>query len=188
MKDNKPDSTGFKLSLRLVMVLFFISVISLSCKAQATDQWIQFEGKEGPGKGKNIVLVSGDDEYRSEEGLPMLAKILSERYGFNTTVLFAINPETNEVTPNYPNNIPGLEHLRDADLMIILIRFRELPDEQMKYIDEYVRSGKPIVGLRTSTHAFNYGKDSKSPYAKYHWQSKVENWERGFGMQVLGET
>src|SRR5690554_6147137 len=188
MKDNKPDSTGFKLSLRLVMVLFFISVISLSCKAQATDQWIQFEGKEGPGKGKNIVLVSGDDEYRSEEGLPMLAKILSERYGFNTTVLFAINPETNEVTPNYPNNIPGLEHLRDADLMIILIRFRELPDEQMKYIDEYVRSGKPIVGLRTSTHAFNYGKDSKSPYAKYHWQSNVENWERGFGMQVLGET
>ena len=185
---NKSGSTKGKLPFRLMMALFFVSIVSLSCKAQTGDQWIQFEGKAGPGKGKNIVLISGDDEYRSEEGLPMLGKILAERYGFNCTVLFAIDPKTNEVTPSYQNNIPGLEHLENADLMIMFIRFRELPDEQMKYIDEYVRSGKPIIGLRTSTHGFNYGKDSKSPYAKYHWQSNVENWEQGFGRQVLGET
>lgn len=81
-----------------------------------------------------------------------------------------------------------MEHLETADLMIMLLRFRELPDEQMKYFDKYIQSGKPLIALRTSTHAFNYGKDSKSPYAKYSWQSKEKGWESGFGQQVLGET
>lgn len=173
---------------KLLAGLLTMVVVTLSCHAQNDELWIQYEGGDGPGKGKHIVLVSGDDEYRSEEALPMLAKILSERYGFKSTVLFAIDPETNTITPNYPNNIPGMEHLMTADLMIMMLRFRELPDEQMKHFDDYVRSGKPIIGLRTSTHAFNYGKDSKSPYAKYSWQWNAENWEQGFGRQVLGET
>ncbi|MFM8287953.1 MAG: hypothetical protein ACKOGA_14630, partial [Planctomycetaceae bacterium] len=49
--------------------------------AQSTDPWIVLEGKAGPGKGKHVVLVSGDEEYRSEETLPALAKILAERHG-----------------------------------------------------------------------------------------------------------
>lgn len=171
------------------MATFFTFFIALlSCQAQSSDEWIQFEGKEGPGKGKHIVLISGDDEYRSEEGMPMMAKILAERHGFKTTVLFAIDPATQTITPSFQKNIPGMNHLETADLVIMLIRFRELPDEQMKYFDAYVGSGKPIIGLRTSTHAFNYGKDSKSPYAKYSWQSTVKGWESGFGLQVLGET
>lgn len=168
--------------------LLVIFLVSLSCEGQDSGQWIKFQGKEGPGKGKHIVLVSGDDEYRSEEGLPMLGKLLSERYGFDCTVLFAIDPETNEITPNYPNNIPGMEALKTADLMIMLMRFRELPDDQMKHFDDYIRNGKPLIGLRTSTHAFNYSEDSNSPYAKYSWQGETENWEQGFGLQVLGET
>lgn len=168
--------------------LFTMLIVTLSCQAQEGELWIQYEGGEGPGKGKHVVLVSGDDEYRSEEALPMLAKILSERHGFKCTVLFAIDPENNTITPNYPNNIPGLEHLKTADLMIMMLRFRELPDDQMKHFDDYVRSGKPIIGLRTSTHAFNYNKDSKSPYAKYSWQGNAKGWEQGFGRQVLGET
>lgn len=178
----------FLLKHKVIASLLFMLMVSLSCQAQISDQWIQYSGKEGPGKGKHIVLISGDDEYRSEEGLPMLGKILAERHGFTCTVLFAIDPKTNEITPNYPHNIPGLEHLENADLMIMLLRFRELPDDQMKYIDDYIRSGKPIIGLRTSTHAFNFGEGSKSPYAKYSWQNKGENWKEGFGREVLGET
>lgn len=179
-----------KISLpkKMMAVLFTLVVVSISCEAQQSSQWIHYEGKEGPGKGKNIVLISGDDEYRSEEGLPMLAKILADRYGFSCTVLFAIDPATGDVTPNYPNNIPGLEHLDEADLMIMLLRFRELPDDQMKHFDDYIRSGKPIIGLRTSTHAFNYSTNENSPYAKYTWQSDMEGWEMGFGAKVLGET
>ena len=49
--------------------------------------------KPGPGNGKHVVFLSGDEEYRSEEGLPMLAKILSQRHGFKTTVLFSLDPD-----------------------------------------------------------------------------------------------
>lgn len=177
-----------KWSRKCLAIFFSLFVISLSCQAQSSDQWLRFEGKNGPGKGKHIVLISGDDEYRSEEGLPMMAKILAEHHGFNTTVLFAIDPATSTINPSYQHNIPGMEQLQSADLVIMLIRFRELPDEQMRYFDQYLESGKPIIGLRTSTHAFNYGKNPNSPYAKYSWQSKATGWERGFGAKVLGET
>src|SRR5947209_11267872 len=95
---------------------------------------VVFEASPGSGKGRNVVLVSGDDEYRSEEALPQLARILSKRHGFRCTVLFAIDPKTGEINPQVNNNIPGLEALKTADLMVIFTRFRNLPDEQMKYV------------------------------------------------------
>ena len=167
---------------------FFLSFFTLLACAQNGQTFLQFEGKEGPGKGKHIVLVAGDDEYRSEESMPMLGKILANRYGFKTTVLFPIHPETGEIVPNFQNNIPGLEHLESADLMIMLIRFRELPDEQSRYIENFLKAGKPIIGLRTSTHGFAYSKDLTSPYAKWAYNSKIEGWERGFGQRIFGET
>jgi len=157
-------------------------------KAQSGVQWLNYEGQSGPGKGKHIVLVSGDEEYRSEEALPMLAKILSTHHGFKTTVLFALDPKTGEIDPENQTNIPGLEQLESADLMVLFTRFRELPDEQMKYIDAFTRAGKPVVALRTSTHAFMYQRNTDSPYAKYSYNSKAKNWEGGYGRQVLGET
>ncbi|MBX3450157.1 MAG: ThuA domain-containing protein [Planctomycetaceae bacterium] len=159
-------------------------LMMLTLPVAADDPWLVFEGKEGPGVGKHIVLVSGDDEYRSEEACPQLAKILSKHHGFRCTVLFAINPETGEIQPDYQKNIPGLEALKTADLMICFLRFRNLPDEQMKHIVDYVESGRPIIGLRTATHAFNL--DAKSAYKDWTWTSK--DWDGGFGRQVLGET
>ena len=138
------------------------------------------------GKGKRIVLISGDEEYRSEEGLPQLGKILSTHHGFHCTVLFAIDPKTNLINPE-ASNIPGLEALHSADLMIIATRFRELPDEQMRHIDEYVHSGRPIIGLRTATHAFEYKDTSTSQFRHYGYRDKTK-WPGGFGKQVLGET
>jgi hypothetical protein len=155
-----------------------------SGNSSAADPWIVYQGKEGPGKGQHIVLISGDEEYRSEEGLPQLAKILAYRHGFKCTVLFAIDPVDGTINPNVINNIPGLEALKTADLMILFTRLRDLPDEQMKYIDDYVQSGRPIVAMRTATHAFNM-KTSKT-YTKYDWQSK--EWDGGFGRHVLGDT
>jgi type 1 glutamine amidotransferase len=138
----------------------------------------------GPGWGKRIVFISGDEEYRSEQALPQLAKILTTRHGFQCTVLFAIDPKDGTINPKQSDNIPGLEALKTADLMIIATRFRDLPDEQMKHIVDYVESGRPIVGLRTATHAFDL-KTGKT-YQRYSWNSK--EWEGGFGRQVLGET
>ncbi|UCF15152.1 MAG: ThuA domain-containing protein [Phycisphaerales bacterium] len=143
-------------------------------------------GGDGPGEGKHIVFLVGDEEYRSEDSMPQLAKILAVHHGFKCTVLFAINKETGEIDPKTLGNIPGLEALEKADLMVMFLRFRELPDEQMKYIIDYTNSGKPIVGLRTSTHAFNYRKHKDSPYAKYSFGSK--ELDGGYGRQVFGET
>src|SRR5436190_2194402 len=117
--------------------------------------WLVIAGGDGPGKGKHVVLVSGDEEYRSEEMLPQMAKILAKRHGFKCTVLFAIDPKDGTINPNQSDNIPGLEALDSADLMVIFTRFRKLPDGQMKHIADYVESGKPVVGLRTATHAFD---------------------------------
>lgn len=166
----------------------FLTFYGLLACAQNGQTFLQFEGTTGPGKGKHIVLVAGDDEYRSEESMPMLAKILSNRYGFKTTVLFPIEPSTGNIVPNYQNNIPGLEHLESADLMIMLTRFRELPDEQTKHIENFLKAGKPIIGLRTSTHAFAYQKNKTSPYAKWTWNGKESGWEKGFGKRIFGET
>jgi len=157
----------------------------------AADPWITFEGKDGPGKGKHIVLISGDEEYRSEEDLPQLARILADRQAFTCTVLFEINPDTGEISPeerkNQPGNIPGLEALDSADLMIIHTRFRALPDDQMKHIDEYLKAGRPVIGLRTATHAFS---GLKGEYEKYNWNyhGSDSTWKDGFGKLVLGET
>ena len=151
-----------------------------------SEQWIIYEGNEGPGTGKHIVLVSGDEEYRSEEALPLLGKILAVHHGFKCTVLFAIDRETGEINPEEQTNIPGLHNLETADMLVLFTRFRELPDEQMKYIVDYTNSGKPVMGLRTATHAFSYSRDLESPYAKYSFNS--EEFDGGYGRQVLGET
>lgn len=155
--------------------------------ARAEGPGISFLGKEGPAKGKQVVLVSGDEEYRSEEALPQLAAILAEYHGFNTTVLFAINPDGGYIDPTYTRSIPGLEALDTADLMIIFTRFRDLPDEQMNHIDQYLRAGKPVIGIRTSTHAFNAPGDS--PWAHYGngYGGEKKAWQDGFGRLVLGE-
>ncbi len=164
-----------------------LTVPAFSTSSAAADLWNVYQGARGPGKGRRVVLISGDEEYRSEEALPQLAQILATHHGFQGTVLFAINPANGAIDPNVRDNIPGLDALRTADLMIIATRYRELPDEQMQFIDEYVHSGRPIIGLRTATHAFHYSDGSRSKFRHYHDQDK-SSWPGGFGKQVLGET
>jgi type 1 glutamine amidotransferase len=133
------------------------------------------------GRGKHIVLVSGDEEYRSEESLPALARILNQHHGFKCTVLYAIDPKDGTINPDFNSNIPGLETLEKADLMVLATRFRNLPDEQMRHIVEYVKRGGPIVALRTATHAFALKQGS---FQDYSWNNK----DGGFGKRILGET
>ena len=173
--------------IRLIKQGLLLVSLLVSCAGllNAADT-VVYEGKSGPGKGRHIVFLTGDEEYRSEEGLPQLAKILATRHGFKCTVLFAINPADGTIDPNYTRNLSGAEALDSADLIVMQLRFRDWPDPQMKHFVDAFLSGKPIIALRTSTHAFNYPKNSTSPYAKYTWNST--SWPGGFGRQVLGET
>jgi hypothetical protein len=156
-------------------------VVGLAVLLSAASLWA-----EQPGHGKHIVLIAADQEYRSQESIPALARILATRHGFECTVLYSINRQTGKIDSSVTDNVPGLDALRTAEVMVLFARFLELPDDQMKEIMDYTNSGRPIVGLRTSTHAFNYQKHLDSPYAKYSWNSKDP--AGGYGRLVLGET
>ena len=173
----------------LALIVIVASTFTSPAQAQASRaqalRWLALEPAEGPGDGRHVVLVAGDEEYRSEEALPMLARILAVRHGFRCTVLFSQN-EAGEIDPEARDRIPGLEHLADADLCVLFTRFRALPDDDMRWIVDYVKSGRPLIGIRTATHAFAYDGESTSRYARWRWNAP--DWRGGFGRQVLGET
>jgi type 1 glutamine amidotransferase len=113
-----------------------------------------FSGKPDPIKAKKplVVFVCGDHEYSGESTLPLLAAVLEKEYGFRTKVLKSFPDQ------NAERDIPGLDILAEADLAVFFLRWRLLPADQVAHIEAYLQSGKPIMGFRTSTHAFNYPK------------------------------
>ena len=150
-------------------------------------KWLTYSGGDGPGKGKHIVLIAADQEYRSEQAMPMMAGILSKHHGFDCTVLFGVNDEgkVDPTMPVYPKkgkeaefkkqNIPGLEHLKSADLVIFFHRLLTLPEDQLKDIVSYLDSGKPIIALRTANHGFR----GRIPY-------EIDGKNVNFGRDLLG--
>jgi len=152
------------------MKTFCISLFAIlftASLALAAEDHIVYQPKDGPGGGKHIVFLCGDEEYRGEEGLPMLAKILSQRHGFKCTVLFSLNAK-GEIDPNNQKSLSNPKALDSADAIVMLLRFRTWPDAIYKHFDDACNRGIPVVGLRTSTHAF---------------RGKLG----GFGKRVLGE-
>ncbi|HET6251758.1 MAG TPA: ThuA domain-containing protein [Tepidisphaeraceae bacterium] len=178
-----PTYAILQILISLVLCLLFSSTTFA-----ADAQWLTYKGTRGPGKGKTIVFVTGDEEYRSEESMPAMARILAQRHGFTCIVLFSVDPNTGEINPKIDNNIPGLDALKTADLMVVFMRFRHLPPEQMSKFVDYVNSGRPIIGIRTATHAFDYDKFQKEEYSKWAWRGPHPDFAGGFGRQVLGET
>ena len=137
--------------------------------------------------GKHLVLIASDHEYRAEETIPALARILAVHHGIDCTVLFGID-DKGEIQAGI-SNIPGLEALKKADGMVIFTRFLALPTNQMKHIDDYLNRAGPVVGLRTSTHGFKYDdKQKNDPYYKYSFRYTGKDYEAGFGHQVLGQS
>lgn len=146
----------------------------------AADDFLSYEPK-GEAKGKHVVLLAGDEEYRSEEALPMLAKLLSEHHGFKATVLFSVNAEGG-IDPTAGGSLTHPVALDSADAIIMLTRFRKWNEDTLGKFDAAVKRGVPVIALRTSTHAFS-GIPKESKYAAWNWNNKG-----GWGKAVLGET
>jgi hypothetical protein len=167
----------------LLITLFVASCASQGHPVADSPRWLTYKGGEGPGHGQHIVLISAEQEYRSEQSMPMMARLLSKHHGFDCTVLFAQNDDglvdpTEEAPPKDKNDwhdIPGLEHLPKADLMIIFNRFIALPDEQIRHVIDYLESGKPVIGIRTANHGFR----RNFPY-------EIKGKKVRFGDDVLG--
>ena len=170
----------------LMSCALWLVVGSLAIADEGNPHRVVYEGEAGPGKGKHVVLLAGDHEYRGEESLPALARILAKRYGFKCTVLFTIDPKTGFIKPG-SSHISGLEVLNSADLMVVFLRFQDFPDDQMQHFVDYIKRGGPVIGLRTSTHAFQIRrKDAK--FRSYSTGYKGADFKDGFGRQILGET
>jgi len=170
--------------LKLFLSLSFVCLLAASASAQ-NPNLIVYQGDKGPGHGKHIVFLAGDHEYRSEETLPALARILAMRYGFKCSVFFTTDPKTGFIEPG-SSNISGLEALKSADLLVVFLRFQDFPDDEMQQIVDYLDRGGPVVGFRTATHAFQI-KRADARFRKFDWQNKDE-YPGGFGRQILGET
>lgn len=164
---------------------FLVFVVTLFCVPAYAQFSVAYAGEEGIGSGKHIVFIASDHEYRGEETLPALARIMAKHYGFKCTVIFGLNPEDGTILPG-SSHIGGLEVLDNADLLVIFMRFINMPDEEMAHFVDYVDRGGPIIGLRTSTHAFQIPRDRK--YWRYDFRYPRKEFVMGFGRQVLGET
>ena len=167
--------------MKIAIALVLLLAAMAPQPQQATQTSVTFPAASGPGGGRHIVFLAGDEEYRSEEALPMLAKILSRRHGFKTTVLFPVD-EDGTINPKNTASISNPEALDSAAAVVMMLRFRNWPDEQMARFERVLHAGTPIIALRTSTHAFNgLAKGSK-------WETWNYNNNGGFGKRVLGET
>jgi Trehalose utilisation len=179
------NPTAFSFARLTALPLLVLT--SLLVHASDDALWLTYPGAAGPGEGKRIVLIAADQEYRSEQSMPMLARILSTHHGFDCTVLFAVNDrgEVDPTMPVYPekgkplkeHHIPGLEHLANADLVIFFPRLLTLPMSEREQIVSYIDSGKPIIALRTANHGFH----GQLPY-------KINGKQVDWGNDVLGGT
>lgn len=167
-------------SFRSLLSVSAFSFLGSLSGAGAADH-VVYEGGEGAGKGRHVVLLAGDEEYRSEEALPMLGQILSKHHGFKSTVCFSLN-EAGEIDPKAGGSLSHPEALDSADAIVMLLRFRYWDDETTKRFQAAMERGVPVIALRTSTHAFNHPKDG--PWGKWTWNDAGGGW----GKKVLGET
>jgi len=156
---------------------------SFPALSQVNPHAVTYQGTVGPGVGRQIVLIAGDHEYRSEEILPALARILAQRLGFTATVFFTLD-SAGFIQPG-SSRMRGLEVLKTADLLILGLRFQDFPQAEMQHLVDYLDRGGPVIGIRTSTHAFQI---TSGPFARYSWDYQGEDYLNGFGRQVLGET
>ena len=167
--------------MRHVLAIGVLAAAVATLGGQSAAVSVTYPAKAGPGNGRHVVLLAGDEEYRSEEALPMLAKILSQRHGFKTTVLFSVDPD-GTINPKNGASLSNPAALDSADAIVMLLRFRSWSDEDMARFEKRLNAGVPIVALRTSTHAFNgLPKGSR-------WDTWNYNNQGGFGKRVLGET
>ncbi len=168
--------------MKLTTLLAAVSATTLLIFSVAAETLV-YEGTRGIGKGKHIVFIANDHEYRSEETCPALAKILAKRHGFRCTVIFGL--DENGAIKGGGRNMPGMEALKDADLLFFYARFMNLPDRQVDFLVDYFERGGPVVGVRTSTHGFN---GQKGKWEKLNFNYTGDDYFGGLGEQIFGNT
>jgi hypothetical protein len=163
----------------------FLAVFCLSAylhAAEAGPGWVSF----GPADGRKVVLLAGDEEYRSEESLPMLAQVLA-KHGMRCTVLFSHDSD-GTLNPNNAESLGAPEKMEGAELFILGLRFRRWPDATMARFDAAMQRGVPVVALRTSTHAFQYKEGRFLSYNQFGPKVLGAGWISHWGHHAVEAT
>ena len=127
-------------------------------------------------KRPHVTLIASDDEYFSEKTLPAFADLLREQYGCYCTV--SVSEKEDEATLKAlakekevkATDIPGLDELKTTDVLLLFARRRALPKEQLDKIRAYLDAGKPLVALRTCSHAFTVEGGKKAAPGSDEWK------------------
>jgi type 1 glutamine amidotransferase len=118
----------------------------------------------------HLVMLIGEDEYETDRTLPAFAdEELADR-GLRLTTIHA--------NPHDLNSFPRLEALDSANLLLVSVRRRTPPAEQLARIKAFVKAGKPVVGIRTASHAFSLRNNQPPPTGHEAWPE--------FDAEVLG--
>lgn len=120
-------------------------------------------------KKPTVVFITGDDEYRSREIMLPFAKRLEDDYGFNVIYLKDEAPcahRKREATV-----LEGAERIKEADLMVLFVRFRSWEPKSLKLFMDHFEAGKPALGIRTTTHAFWEDKTFSPTYFGGHYKN-----------------
>lgn len=115
----------------------------------------------------HVAILTGDEEYRSEESMPMIGKMLQRDFGAHVTIGFSVDGN-GHVDPDAVESMTGTEAIEDADVLVLFLRFRRPSEEAFGRILAHLKAGKPVVGFRTSTHAFRFAEDS--PHVQWGFQ------------------
>lgn len=145
----------------LTAALFVCFAATVQSASQAAD--------EAPANKPHVLLMIGEDEYQTEKTLPVFVREQLEPAGVRCTIV--------EATLDAPNDFPGLEQLKEADLLLVSVRRRPLSKEQMQLVRDHLAAGKPLVGIRTASHAFAL-RQGEAPEGYVQWPA--------FDQEVLG--
>lgn len=108
---------------------------------------------------KHVAFVISEDEYKTEQTLTQFAREQLQR-DFRISLFYG---DAHDI-----HLLPGIEQLADADVALISVRRRVLPTEQLDVFRKFIADGKPVVGIRTASHAFSL-RDGEPPAGHAVW-------------------
>ena len=106
----------------------------------------------------HLVVLCAEQEYKTNETLPVFAR---KHLGHDFRVTFV------HANADERNDLPGIQSVQDADVLLVSVRRRVLPESQLNFVREFVQQGKPIVGIRTASHAFSLHKSQAQPSGEF---------------------
>ena len=176
-------------------LLFLPFVVALCSLAHAEDRAAFFDALEqrrdisfleGKAEKPYVHIFAAEAEYGAFYSMPMLAELLNHHYGFSVSVSYALDAK-GQIDSRVRDGLIGFELLVRADLAVFFTRSKELTKETSRQLQQYLDSGKPIVGFRTANHGFTFSKES--PDAEYlhkeGWTHKgpklCDMWKHKFG-------